>query len=215
MTTRASQPTPVGYSARREGKAYSGVLCRAGAHGLFNFKKQTSSHTRGLAASLLAHLTVFARPRWSGAWVGEGRPRGRARLGPRPRALTCCPPPPGQQPPGPPPLLREEQDPGAHVSALAWHPPPPPPDSGGPLSHAVFPPRRSIPRETSAPLRQLLLALLQRNHRDRMDFGERGPLGTVGSWVPSAPSPAAQAVKSLGLLRESPRAGGGLAGSGT
>lgn len=33
----------------------------------------------------------------------------------------------------------------------------------------------SIPRETSAPLRQLLLALLQRNHKDRMDFGERLP----------------------------------------
>ncbi|XP_006874126.1 PREDICTED: serine/threonine-protein kinase ULK1 [Chrysochloris asiatica] len=30
----------------------------------------------------------------------------------------------------------------------------------------------TIPRETSAPLRQLLLALLQRNHRDRMDFDE-------------------------------------------
>uniref|UniRef100_A0A452F773 non-specific serine/threonine protein kinase n=1 Tax=Capra hircus TaxID=9925 RepID=A0A452F773_CAPHI len=30
----------------------------------------------------------------------------------------------------------------------------------------------TIPRETSAPLRQLLLALLQRNHKDRMDFGE-------------------------------------------
>lgn len=29
-----------------------------------------------------------------------------------------------------------------------------------------------IPRETSAPLRQLLLALLQRNHRDRMDFDD-------------------------------------------
>ncbi|XP_012878488.1 PREDICTED: serine/threonine-protein kinase ULK1 [Dipodomys ordii] len=29
-----------------------------------------------------------------------------------------------------------------------------------------------IPRETSAPLRQLLLALLQRSHRDRMDFDE-------------------------------------------
>ncbi|XP_048641837.1 serine/threonine-protein kinase ULK1 isoform X4 [Marmota marmota marmota] len=29
-----------------------------------------------------------------------------------------------------------------------------------------------IPRETSAPLRQLLLALLQRNHKDRMDFEE-------------------------------------------
>uniref|UniRef100_A0A8C9BYJ3 non-specific serine/threonine protein kinase n=1 Tax=Phocoena sinus TaxID=42100 RepID=A0A8C9BYJ3_PHOSS len=29
-----------------------------------------------------------------------------------------------------------------------------------------------IPRETSAPLRQLLLSLLQRNHRDRMDFDE-------------------------------------------
>ncbi|XP_012662492.1 serine/threonine-protein kinase ULK1 [Otolemur garnettii] len=30
----------------------------------------------------------------------------------------------------------------------------------------------TIPRETSAPLRQLLLALLQRNHKDRMDFDE-------------------------------------------
>ncbi|XP_008061593.2 serine/threonine-protein kinase ULK1, partial [Carlito syrichta] len=30
----------------------------------------------------------------------------------------------------------------------------------------------TIPRETSAPLRQLLLALLQRNHRERMDFDE-------------------------------------------
>ncbi|XP_063051443.1 serine/threonine-protein kinase ULK1a [Engraulis encrasicolus] len=30
----------------------------------------------------------------------------------------------------------------------------------------------SIPRETSTPLRQLLLGLLQRNHRDRMDFDE-------------------------------------------
>ncbi|XP_016046403.1 serine/threonine-protein kinase ULK1 isoform X3 [Erinaceus europaeus] len=30
----------------------------------------------------------------------------------------------------------------------------------------------TIPRETSAPLRQLLLSLLQRNHRDRMDFDE-------------------------------------------
>ncbi|KAM4827265.1 serine/threonine-protein kinase ULK1 isoform 2-T2 [Thomomys bottae] len=29
-----------------------------------------------------------------------------------------------------------------------------------------------IPRETSAPLRQLLLALLQRSHKDRMDFDE-------------------------------------------
>ncbi|KAM9749127.1 serine/threonine-protein kinase ULK1 isoform 3-T3 [Dama dama] len=30
----------------------------------------------------------------------------------------------------------------------------------------------TIPRETSAPLRQLLLSLLQRNHKDRMDFDE-------------------------------------------
>uniref|UniRef100_A0A4X2K4X2 non-specific serine/threonine protein kinase n=1 Tax=Vombatus ursinus TaxID=29139 RepID=A0A4X2K4X2_VOMUR len=30
----------------------------------------------------------------------------------------------------------------------------------------------SIPRETSSPLRQLLLGLLQRNHKDRMDFDE-------------------------------------------
>ncbi|XP_008251411.2 serine/threonine-protein kinase ULK1 isoform X1 [Oryctolagus cuniculus] len=30
----------------------------------------------------------------------------------------------------------------------------------------------TIPRETSAPLRQLLLALLQRNHKERMDFDE-------------------------------------------
>lgn len=39
----------------------------------------------------------------------------------------------------------------------------------------------SIPRETSAPLRQLLLALLQRNHKDRMDFGE--------CQLPSPPTP--------------------------
>uniref|UniRef100_A0A8C3SXU6 non-specific serine/threonine protein kinase n=1 Tax=Chelydra serpentina TaxID=8475 RepID=A0A8C3SXU6_CHESE len=31
----------------------------------------------------------------------------------------------------------------------------------------------SIPRETSSHLRQLLLGLLQRNHKDRMDFGKR------------------------------------------
>lgn len=30
----------------------------------------------------------------------------------------------------------------------------------------------SIPRETSSHLRHLLLGLLQRNHRDRMDFGQ-------------------------------------------
>uniref|UniRef100_H0UV96 non-specific serine/threonine protein kinase n=1 Tax=Cavia porcellus TaxID=10141 RepID=H0UV96_CAVPO len=42
----------------------------------------------------------------------------------------------------------------------------------------------AIPRETSAPLRQLLLALLQRNHKDRMDFGE------VGQHVPQTLSPS-------------------------
>lgn len=76
----------------------------------------------------------------------------------------------------------------------------------------------SIPRETSAPLRQLLLALLQRNHKDRMDFGERLPgprqacsarplltalrfgvrppgcLPPPSSWVPTAVFPAVQAV---------------------
>ena len=62
-------------------------------------------------------------------------------------------------------------------------PPAPAPAPGGQPHHAVSRPCRSIPRETSAPLRQLLLALLQRNHKDRMDFGERGP-----SW-PRAPHP--------------------------
>uniref|UniRef100_A0A8C3BVT6 non-specific serine/threonine protein kinase n=1 Tax=Cairina moschata TaxID=8855 RepID=A0A8C3BVT6_CAIMO len=33
----------------------------------------------------------------------------------------------------------------------------------------------NIPRETSSHLRQLLLGLLQRNHKDRMDFGKRPP----------------------------------------
>uniref|UniRef100_A0A8C4Z6U8 non-specific serine/threonine protein kinase n=1 Tax=Gadus morhua TaxID=8049 RepID=A0A8C4Z6U8_GADMO len=37
----------------------------------------------------------------------------------------------------------------------------------------VFP---SIPRETSSHLRVLLLALLQRNHKDRLDFGTSNPL---------------------------------------
>uniref|UniRef100_A0A452RRA7 Unc-51 like autophagy activating kinase 1 n=1 Tax=Ursus americanus TaxID=9643 RepID=A0A452RRA7_URSAM len=49
----------------------------------------------------------------------------------------------------------------------------------------------TIPRETSAPLRQLLLALLQRNHKDRMDFGERLPGPRQASPpvpVPSYPS---------------------------
>lgn len=44
----------------------------------------------------------------------------------------------------------------------------------------------SIPRETSAPLRQLLLALLQRNHKDRMDFGECGLWTGWGSSFPSS-----------------------------
>uniref|UniRef100_A0A8C9TCM5 non-specific serine/threonine protein kinase n=1 Tax=Scleropages formosus TaxID=113540 RepID=A0A8C9TCM5_SCLFO len=38
----------------------------------------------------------------------------------------------------------------------------------------------NIPRETSAPLRHLLQGLLQRNHKDRMDFGE-GP-HFAGGW---------------------------------
>ncbi|XP_035870695.1 serine/threonine-protein kinase ULK1 isoform X2 [Phyllostomus discolor] len=49
-----------------------------------------------------------------------------------------------------------------------------------------------IPRETSAPLRQLLLALLQRNHKDRMDFDEffRHPfLDTSASVKKSPPVP--------------------------
>nr|XP_023396199.1 LOW QUALITY PROTEIN: serine/threonine-protein kinase ULK1 [Loxodonta africana] len=41
-----------------------------------------------------------------------------------------------------------------------------------PANPALLTPAPSIPRETSAPLRQLLLALLQRNHKDRMDFDE-------------------------------------------
>uniref|UniRef100_A0A8C9WRJ5 non-specific serine/threonine protein kinase n=1 Tax=Scleropages formosus TaxID=113540 RepID=A0A8C9WRJ5_SCLFO len=56
----------------------------------------------------------------------------------------------------------------------------------------------NIPRETSAPLRHLLQGLLQRNHKDRMDFGE-GP-HFAGGWglpllavpmpMPSYPSSA-------------------------
>uniref|UniRef100_A0A2K6U0M2 non-specific serine/threonine protein kinase n=1 Tax=Saimiri boliviensis boliviensis TaxID=39432 RepID=A0A2K6U0M2_SAIBB len=46
----------------------------------------------------------------------------------------------------------------------------------------------TIPRETSAPLRQLLLALLQRNHKDRMDFGEPRSLQPPPVPVPSYPS---------------------------
>lgn len=51
------------------------------------------------------------------------------------------------------------------------------PRSGCPVNAVLCAP--SIPRETSAPLRQLLLALLQRNHKDRMDFGECRPLGPL------------------------------------
>ncbi|KAK2103003.1 hypothetical protein P7K49_020670 [Saguinus oedipus] len=51
------------------------------------------------------------------------------------------------------------------------------------------PPLPSIPRETSAPLRQLLLALLQRNHKDRMDFGEPRSLPHFLLWPPLRRSP--------------------------
>ncbi|XP_053525720.1 serine/threonine-protein kinase ULK1 isoform X2 [Artibeus jamaicensis] len=46
-----------------------------------------------------------------------------------------------------------------------------------------------IPRETSAPLRQLLLALLQRNHKDRMDFDEffRHPFLDASASVKKSP----------------------------
>uniref|UniRef100_F7F329 non-specific serine/threonine protein kinase n=1 Tax=Callithrix jacchus TaxID=9483 RepID=F7F329_CALJA len=47
----------------------------------------------------------------------------------------------------------------------------------------------TIPRETSAPLRQLLLALLQRNHKDRMDFGEPRSLPPSLLWPPPSPQP--------------------------
>uniref|UniRef100_A0A8C9PE28 non-specific serine/threonine protein kinase n=1 Tax=Spermophilus dauricus TaxID=99837 RepID=A0A8C9PE28_SPEDA len=48
-----------------------------------------------------------------------------------------------------------------------------------------------IPRETSAPLRQLLLALLQRNHKDRMDFGEYTQLTDwYSSPAPPVPVPS-------------------------
>uniref|UniRef100_A0A8C9TN74 non-specific serine/threonine protein kinase n=1 Tax=Scleropages formosus TaxID=113540 RepID=A0A8C9TN74_SCLFO len=55
----------------------------------------------------------------------------------------------------------------------------------------------NIPRETSAPLRHLLQGLLQRNHKDRMDFGEGPhfaggwglPLLGGGSSLPSVPMP--------------------------
>lgn len=100
----------------------------------------------------------------------------------------------------------------------------------------------SIPRETSAPLRQLLLALLQRNHKDRMDFGERppaspqrvptpdGPPGRGAASWPHAPRsqlpgahstfPAAQAVETPVLQWEVPplgkpmRRGGGASARG-
>ncbi|XP_064434244.1 serine/threonine-protein kinase ULK1 isoform X3 [Mirounga angustirostris] len=47
----------------------------------------------------------------------------------------------------------------------------------------------TIPRETSAPLRQLLLALLQRNHKDRMDFDEffRHPFLDASATVKKSP----------------------------
>lgn len=47
----------------------------------------------------------------------------------------------------------------------------------------------AIPRETSAPLRQLLLALLQRNHKDRMDFDEffRHPFLDASASVKKSP----------------------------
>lgn len=41
-----------------------------------------------------------------------------------------------------------------------------------PVSYFAFVFNPSIPRETSSHLRQLLLGLLQRNHKDRMDFGK-------------------------------------------
>lgn len=40
------------------------------------------------------------------------------------------------------------------------------------VSYFAFVFNSSIPRETSSHLRQLLLGLLQRNHKDRMDFGK-------------------------------------------
>lgn len=40
------------------------------------------------------------------------------------------------------------------------------------ISYFAFVFHLSIPRETSSHLRQLLLGLLQRNHKDRMDFGK-------------------------------------------
>lgn len=99
----------------------------------------------------------------------------------------------GQQPPGPPPLLREEQDAGPHVSAppSGCNPPPPPPTRGCLVSIVLCAP--SIPRETSAPLRQLLLALLQRNHKDRMDFGEHWlarPHPSQQAWVAGGQDPS-------------------------
>ncbi|XP_072456867.1 serine/threonine-protein kinase ULK1 isoform X5 [Notamacropus eugenii] len=47
----------------------------------------------------------------------------------------------------------------------------------------------SIPRETSSPLRQLLLGLLQRNHKDRMDFDEffHHPFLDAGSSIKKSP----------------------------
>uniref|UniRef100_A0A2K6ABK0 non-specific serine/threonine protein kinase n=1 Tax=Mandrillus leucophaeus TaxID=9568 RepID=A0A2K6ABK0_MANLE len=69
----------------------------------------------------------------------------------------------------------------------------------------------SIPRETSAPLRQLLLALLQRNHKDRMDFGEHppgvhashpAPRPSAGRGSTSARAGAHLATGSLGEMQQ-------------
>eukprot|EP00069_Balaena_mysticetus_P010144 bmy_20540T0 len=82
-----------------------------------------------------------------------------------------------------------------------------------------------IPRETSAPLRQLLLALLQRNHRDRMDFDEffhhpfldasaavkKSPPVPVPSY-PSSGSGSSSSSSSTSHLASPPALGPGLSG---
>ncbi|XP_029777729.1 serine/threonine-protein kinase ULK1 isoform X4 [Suricata suricatta] len=83
----------------------------------------------------------------------------------------------------------------------------------------------TIPRETSAPLRRLLLALLQRNHKDRMDFDEffhhpfldasatvkKSPPVPVPSY-PSSGSGSSSSSSSTSHLASPPALGPGLSG---
>uniref|UniRef100_A0A8C9R2I1 non-specific serine/threonine protein kinase n=1 Tax=Scleropages formosus TaxID=113540 RepID=A0A8C9R2I1_SCLFO len=62
----------------------------------------------------------------------------------------------------------------------------------------------NIPRETSAPLRHLLQGLLQRNHKDRMDFGE-GPHFAGGWGLPLSASASSCSSSSTSHLASPPQ----------